>query len=288
MSDSPSLPGTLPIGDLLDGTISPVSWLIPDFIAAGSLVTLGGEPGAGKSYLSYSISLALTTSTPLLGWTIDRPRRILYIDQENSRADCIEYFRWAWRALGCPDPTLVTQNLTFVHFGLPAAAWAQQLAVYATAVKPDLIILDTTTPTCAIQDENDNGEASRAIMALRNIQALVHPAPAILALKHARVNSKAEAGERRYTLRGAKAWEGQADSVIFQIRAQGHPRTDGLTNTRLEPAKTRAFGLRQTIHIEPQWLPNRAGIYLSTASPANPVQRSPRKMRVEAPSDPHS
>ena len=241
-----------------------MSWLIPDFIAAGSLITLGGEPGTGKSYLSYSLSLALTTGTPLMNWPITSPRRVLYFDQENSRADCIEYFRWAWRALGSPHSILITQNLTFVHFGLSSNAWAQQMAFYVTAVHPDLIIIDTTTPACAIIDENDNGEASRAILLLRGLQTLTTPTPAILALKHARVNSKAEAGERRYTLRGAKAWEGQADSVIFQLHSKGHPRTDGLTNTRLEPAKTRAFGLRHAMTIEPDWLPNKAGILLKS------------------------
>ena len=264
----------LSIVDILHGHESPVEWLIPDFLPMGSLVMLGGEACTGKSYLSYTLSLALATGTPVLGWDLS-PRRVLYFDQENSRADCIQYLRWAWNGLGQPDIELADENLRFVHFGLSGAAWPSQMAIYVNSHRPQLIVVDTTTPACDITDENDNAEASRTVLHFRQIQALGSPQPTILALKHARVNSQAVQGTRRYTLRGAKAWEGMADSVIFQLRAPGHPRSDGLTNTRLEPAKTRAFGLRKSLYIEPTWTPDHEGLVLQQVTA--PIPRRHRR-----------
>jgi hypothetical protein len=77
----------------------------------------------------------------------------------------------------------------------------------------------------------------------------VEPAASILALKHARIRPD----DGGYTLRGAKAWEGAVDSVVFQTKLPGRPWR-GLTPTKLSPHKTRAYGLREPLRISPQWV----------------------------------
>lgn len=247
-----------PVGDILTGTDPIVEWLLPDVLPRGSLVTLAGEPGAGKSYLSYTLSLALATQQPILGATPDRPCKILYFDQENSRPDRDQYLRWAWNALGQPSLNLINQNFWTYHFTLGGRDWAMKAAEVIAIHRPDMFIFDTTTPCCAIEDENDNAQASKAIDQIRRLQCITNPTSACLILKHAKV----EKDHGTYTLRGAKTWAGAVDSVIYQTKSAGHPRTDGLINTYLQPSKTRAFGLRQAWKIEPHWNLTKTGLEL--------------------------
>lgn len=247
----------LPIADLIVSETPPVRWLIPGIIPEGYLIALAGEPGTGKSFTCYTLSLALATGTPFLGIPLT-PRRVLYFDQENSMPDCIEYHKRAWHGLDCPDRELIAKNYFFYHFHLGGPHWVRNAAEAIQAVEPALIIIDTTTPCCHIQDENDNAEATRVINAIRSIQG---PAT-VVALKHAKLHTE---GDARYTLRGAKAWEGAVDSILFQLRSEGRPRQDGLCVTRIMPQKVRAFGLSSTIKVEPSWCHDNKGIRLSRA-----------------------
>ena len=248
----------LPISELLTGSEPPVDWLVQDFIPRGSLIALAGEPGAGKSLLMYTISVALASGSKFLGWPATAPKRVLYFDQENSKADCTQYLRWAWNGLDRPDPRLLDANLAFAHIVLGGSGWGSKAEQYVRETRPELIVIDTTTPACNVEDENDNAEATRAIQQIRRFHALTSPNPAIVALKHAKVRS--EGGG--HTLRGAKAWEGMVDSIIYHTKARGKRRADGLRATKLSPAKTRAFGLRTDLIIDPMWTPDRSGLIL--------------------------
>lgn len=251
---------TLPLADLLVGADPPVQWLIPGFLPRGTLMALAGEPGAGKSFFTYTLSLAVATGAPFLDFPTT-PARVLYFDQENSLADCVQYGRWAWQGLECPSLDLIRANLTFAHFQLGGPDWATKASAAAHTFRPDLIVIDTTTPCCNVQDENDNAEATKVVNALRYVMAQSTPSAACIALKHAKV--RPEDGKR--TLRGAKAWEGMVDTTLYLSKQPGRPRGDGLTPTKLEPAKVRAFGLREPVTIGPEWTPGRVGIALHRA-----------------------
>ena len=254
-----------PVVAVLTGSDPVVQWLIPDFIAQGSLIVLAGEPGAGKSFVCYTLGLAGATNTPILGFQPTHPLRILYFDQENSRPDRDQYLRWAWNGLNQPSLPMIAANFWVRHFELGTADWVTRAASAITDIQPDIIFIDTATPCCAILDENDNGIATQVINRLRGLQAISNPPAAMIVLKHSRIITEGMDGDNkpRRTIRGAKAWAGAADAVWFHVRTAGHPRTDGLFNTYIEPAKTRAFGLRQTIRINPVWIDNQKGLQLN-------------------------
>lgn len=243
----------LDIPTALTADAPPVEWIIPDFLPRGSLIALAGMAGTGKSFLSYSLSMAAATGIQFLNRQMP-VTKVLYFDQENSQPDAIQYLRWAWHGLGKPPIELLGLNFVLAPFVLGMKDWPSIAARYVIEYRPDLIVFDTTTPAFNIDDENDNSEASKAICGLRTIQSLIQPTPGILALKHAKLDSTSG----RYTLRGAKAWESQVDGVVFQMKTAGRDRADGLTNTELKPSKVRAFGLRETIHIRPEWLMDEA------------------------------
>jgi RecA-family ATPase len=240
-----------------------VRWILPDFIPEGVLFAVAGSPGAGKSYLFYTIGLALAAGIPVLGMTPRRPSRILYFDEENSGPDRIQYERWAWNGLGQPNLDLLAENFWCSSFTLGGNDWDQKAEAEILLRRPNLFIIDTTTPACHIEDENDNGEASRVIQKIRRLQGLTDPAATAIVLKHAKLREDGEG----YTLRGAKSWEGAVDSIVYLTKGRGKPRQDALCNTTLTPSKTRAFGLRHKLHIRPEWVGNQSGIRLTATSP---------------------
>ena len=270
-----------PILDRIHGQESPVSWIIPDFIPEGSLIALAGEPGTGKSFLSYTLGMNLAIGIPVLGWEFSRPFTVLYFDQENSQSDSTQYLRWVYYAMALPigstslHDALLAKNFHLASFALGSDNWASQAADYVRAVRPQLIIIDTTTPSCNVQDENDNAEATRTIKALRWLMAQTTPVAACLALKHAKVRTDGHG----HTLRGAKAWEGSVDSIVFQVRAPWRPSkaqlASGLRATRLVPAKHRAFGLRHPILINPEQTAQGLILHRGSASTEAPAEDSP-------------
>jgi RecA-family ATPase len=236
-----------------------VNWVLPGFIPEGVLFALAGSPGCGKSTLMYIIGLALAAGVPILGMTPRKPTRILYFDDENSGPDRIQYERWAWHGLGCPSLDILAKNFWCCPFKLGGHDWEEKAEEEILSKKPNLFVIDTTTPACHIEDENDNGEASRVIQKIRQLMGLTIPPATAIALKHARIREDGGG----YTLRGAKAWEGALDSVVYLTKGKGRPRKDGLSTTTLTPSKTRAFGLRAPIHISPQWTEDKKGITLT-------------------------
>lgn len=254
----------LSIADALTKDPAPPAWLVPDFLHKGTMVVIAGDAGIGKSVLSYHLSLCLASGAPFLGTKVSQSR-VLYFDEENSARDAAAYLRWNWVGMGKPDPLQIDTHLRIEHFSLtaPSPAHYQQMIGFAADHKPDLIVVDTATPACRIQDENDNGEASQAMRALRAVRAAGGPETVMVILKHARF-----AKDTGRDIRGAKAWKGECDQLTFHVASPGRPRSNGLRPTHLQPAKTRAFGLREPIFIEPSWSDqSRSGIILTRCNP---------------------
>lgn len=245
-----------PLIPILTGEEPLVSWLLPDLIPRGSLIALAGVPGVGKSFFMYTLALGLATGQRVVGFDPPHPCRVLYFDNENGRPDRDQYLRDIWKGLGRPSLELIKRNLWCEHFVLGSRHWIDVAAAHIEQRTPDLIVLDTTTPCCEIRDENDNAEASAVITRIRALQTLVKPTAACVAIKHAKVDRVSG----QYTLRGAKAWEGSVDCIIYHVRNQGRS-SPGLAPTRLESGKHRAFGLDSTYYITPHRTPD--GIVLA-------------------------
>jgi hypothetical protein len=244
--------------DLLDVLTQPIQephWLVHGMFMRGTLVVLAGEPGVGKSTLSYYLAFAVAAGVPFLGHTTT-PTRVLYIDEENSRPDLIRYASRVWRGLNKPS----VESVRLEHFSLPPR-WQPELLRLVRDWAPGLIIIDTASSALHLTDENDNAEASRAIHMLRQAQTTAGDETTLLVLKHER--QRDDIGHRR-TIRGAKTWLGQADAVFYHVFPQGsRERNDGLRKTQLEQDKLRSYGLDCPIEIIPSWTDaSRSGLIL--------------------------
>ena len=266
------------IQEALSSEAPPVSWLVREFLSAGTFVLLAGAPGVGKSILSYRLAMCVASGLPFLGFPACDPQRVLYIDEENAGQDCRAYIRRNWIGLGTPRVQQLIDNLRVEHFSMPG----RRDEVYATLATlarehgPSLIVIDTAGPVCRLQDENDNAEASIAIRGLRAVRGAAGPNCVMLVLKHARLMGGGNDGEQgHHKVRGASAWIGETDAtLIFRPLHTGRPRKDGLRETVLEPDKVRAFGLGNPLRITPAWnSPDRSGLLLSSctfSTPENP------------------
>ncbi len=256
--------------DILTGEEQEPEWLIPNLVAQGTMVIIGGEPGAGKSYLSYSLALAIAAGAKALSGLVPagEPRRVLYFDDENSKQDRNKYLRRCVNGLGGLktkrnpkglDLDLLYENFYALHFRLGGDDWVDRAAECVENVQPHALVFDTAASCFDIADENDNAQGADAIKGIRRLMQMPEKTASSVVIKHAKIRS--EKGGRR-TLRGAKVWQGAADSVLFQVRAPGRPR-DGLNVTRLVPDKVRAYGLPQTLYITPEWTDDeRSGLRL--------------------------
>lgn len=233
-------------------------------MTAAQMVVLAGDAGVGKSLLALYWAQALACGLPIFDER-SASINVLYINEENSWYDMREYIRWVRYGMEGIDEALLDKHLRVEQFtlSLSESKWFDDLRVLSVRFKPKLIVIDTATPACQIQDEDKNGEASVAIGHLRAAMAAGGLGCGMLVLKHSRVLNKK--GESR-TIRGAKAWKGSCDSLIFHTRSPGRPRDDGLHLSFLWPDKARAFGLKERVKIVPSWVypaPSKKGISLS-------------------------
>lgn len=129
-------------------------WLLYPLIPARRASVIYSAPKVGKSLLTLEIAAHLAEGTQVLGYTPDRPIRVLYVDYENDpRGDTVNRLK----AMGYTPDRL--NNLMILSYpvigGLDtqqgSATFTEILNVYA----PELVILDTMSR--AIDgEENEN------------------------------------------------------------------------------------------------------------------------------------
>lgn len=235
--------------DLLTHEPGEPSWLVRGMLPRGTMVTLAGEPGVGKSSISYLLAYCTALGLPFLGFPTT-PCPVIYFDEENSHADFTKYNHRIWHGLGQPPIPDLNDSLHLYHMTL-VDRWQPRMLEAAKLHRPGLIIIDTATPALHIKDENDNAEASLAIQNLRAVQRAAANDCTVLILKH---EKQRDQGQHRRTVRGAKVWLGAVDQTLYHAIPQGgRRRADGLRTTILEPDKMRAYGLEHAVKITVRW-----------------------------------
>ena len=83
------IPTLQPVGllDFLALEIPPRTMLLDPILPERSLAMLYAPRGIGKSWLGLSVGLAVASGSPLLRWTVPRPRHVLCIDGEMPLAE---------------------------------------------------------------------------------------------------------------------------------------------------------------------------------------------------------
>lgn len=70
--------------EIVDAEIPTVTWIVEDWISSASSFVIGGEWGAGKSYLAVDLAISLAAGIPWLGhMRIPKAVPVVYFDEEN-------------------------------------------------------------------------------------------------------------------------------------------------------------------------------------------------------------
>lgn len=217
----------------IDGTAKPPRWVIPGFIGHGVTV-IAGAHGVGKT--TALLPLAMTAAGLHGDDLMPRQwRHVVYVTEDVEQARRILAGVTLHSNLGI-DLGRVRERVHIVEaVRLDPAFVAQVGATYreqftrnvdGVEVLP-LVVLDTKSAVLALDNENDNSEASRMMAALKQgfdglpVWLIGHVAKANLTRNDA------------LTSRGASAIEGDANQTMFLIR-EGESRYLVQGKTRFE------------------------------------------------------
>lgn len=175
-----------------------VEWLCEPLLAAGRVIALFSPAKTGKSLLTLEIAAAIATGRPVLGNPARPPRRVLYVDLENSLDD----LRDRLTDLGYGPDDL--GNLRYLSFPslptLDSATGGAHLLAIARQHEAALVILDTVSRV--IGGEEDKADTFRALYR-HAIMPLKAEGRAVMRLDH----SGKQLG------RGQRGSSGKADDV---------------------------------------------------------------------------
>lgn len=140
--------------DALWADESTEDWIVEPLLPARRLVALYSPPKLGKSLLMLEIAVGVALGTSTLGFTPDRPRKVLYIDFENDPKSDI---RERLMSMGYGPADL--PNLVYLSFptlsALDSAQGGAQLMAAVAAYECEVVVIDTVSR--AVQgEENEN------------------------------------------------------------------------------------------------------------------------------------
>lgn len=208
--------------------IPPRRWLVPDWIPDGTVTSLYGDGGVGKSLLALQLATAVATGGTWLGMEVPR-RRVLALFCEDAQDELLrrqaainahagidfgdlEDLKWASR---------VASNNVLMMFGNGDAGIGEATAVHASLTQEvkdfgaQLVIIDTAADTFG-GNENVRNQVRQFIALLSGLALDIDGA--VLLCAHPSVDGMTS--KRGYA--GSTAWSNSVRSRLYLIR----PDTD--------------------------------------------------------------
>lgn len=240
-----------------DGSARPPRWVIPGFIGQGVAVVAGAH-GVGKT--TTILPLALVAAGLHGDELMPRQwRHVVYITEDMEQARRILAGLVRFSNLGV-DLERVRERLHLVEaVRLDPAFVAQVGTTYRerfTRMVGDvevlpLVVLDTKSAVLALENENDNSEASAMMAALKQGFAGLP----VWLIGHVAKANLSRSDVSGLSSRGASAIEGDANQTLFLVR-EGDARYLVLGKTRFEP---RWPELEITSHTATELAPDEFG-----------------------------
>lgn len=231
-SEAAAMVRPLGMEDFISLRFPPRQFLLKPWLTTTGLTMIDAAAGHGKTWLGLSVAYAVASGQPLLGWSCERPGKVLYIDGELPG----ELLQTRLKLLGSPLPETNLRVISHSQFEMRSAlildlgtpegrAMADE---YIETYDIDLIILDSVSTLVRSGTDNDV-ESWRAIQEW----SLKHRARgrAVIYLHH---------HGRSGNPRGTSAREIVLDTRIKLVRDE-NLSTKNETAFRLEFPKAREF-----------------------------------------------
>lgn len=149
---------------LYDMKFPPIQWLAKDLIPVGMMGAITGESNCYKSFLTLALAQAIATGEPFLGkFEIERPGKVLIVDEENSRRIIEKRFK----DMGVEGH----ENIVFLSrcgVQLDRSDHLESLKRVIDDINPALVVLDSLVRFHG-KDENSASEMKNVMEAMRKL-----------------------------------------------------------------------------------------------------------------------
>ena len=184
--------------------LPPVEWLVEGFIPKGSLVTLYGNPGTGKSFMALDLCMCIGLEKPWLGEFRVQQGHTLYLPVEGvpGLGQRIRAFEEA-HGVDCPDNFWYCTD--FESLQHPDPTRRLLLGLQQTLPEPPkLIVVDTLSRAMLGAEENSARDAN---IALSHIDRMRREGSTVLLIHHTSKTTDTE--------RGSTAIRGACDTMLL-------------------------------------------------------------------------
>lgn len=184
------------IGDFLKLEIPSRELLLHPILPAASLSMTYGPRGTGKSLFTMTVGLVVASGGAFVGWSAQKPRRVLYVDGEMVTVELKERLAAIAAGLGIEVPNENFRILAAdqTESGIKLGEADGQRALEALLDGVDLLILDNLSTLCTTGSE----AASDAWIPMQSwLLSLRRKGIAVLLVHHAGVNGRQRGTSRR-------------------------------------------------------------------------------------------
>ena len=169
--------------------------LVEDFLYERQVLMLAGEPGVGKSIVSTTLALALTSQSRLWSFlTIPTPRQVFYLQLEGTEEESYERIRRMAPVLPCNTEKLCWHYRSGLNLleALQTESLLKQIAQWGK--HPDLVIIDPLYQT--VFGELSKELPSKAILRFLDAAKQAFAPCAFLLVHHTKKSSYASSGQK--------------------------------------------------------------------------------------------
>jgi putative DNA primase/helicase len=205
------------INDFLKLEIPPREMLLDPILPERSLAMLYAPRGLGKSWLALSMGLAVASGQPILRWSVQRQRNVLYVDGEMPLVSLQERLKAIAVPFGTDIPNDGFRILAAdqIDGGINLSSTDGQRPLEPLLEDVDLLILDNLSTLCTATSES----ASDAWVPMQNwLLKLRRREIAVLLVHHAGTNGRQRGTSRR---------EDALDTVIALRRPEDYSPEQG-------------------------------------------------------------
>lgn len=219
-----TIPGSWarPISALLEQAESDPDWLVDNLFSVGSSGFIAAEPKVGKSFISLELAYCMSTGDPFLDrFLIKQPRRVLFIEEEDSERRMVRRFKQLIRGTpGRPAPD--DEMFRFVcrsGFRLDDPDWLGKLRDELRGFQAEVVFLDVFNKL-HLKDENSQPDMSAI---LHDLAALTREfGCAFIIIHHYRKSGIGQSARGNQMLRGHSSLAGFAECSLFLKKGQGN------------------------------------------------------------------
>jgi hypothetical protein len=194
---------------------SPPSWLVKGILHNDGVCFVGGQSGAGKTFMVVDLAVAIASGNDFFGHMVKERVGVAILAAEGAGTlkMRIKVARLN-RGVTMPLPIATIKDVPMLMDAATHPAIAARLKAIDTAfrsrfgVRLGVVIIDTVAAAFGMEDEDSNSEAAKAIRIMNDMSAGL--GVVVVPVHH--YGKTQETG-----LRGASAWRAGADTVLSLI-----------------------------------------------------------------------